>query len=287
MIYGLGIAHIESMKQGGLMTNRKKIKDFYQTHSKLINVMMLSAFACTLISCGSKKTDNGELEFASRVVEGANTNNSNRALAYCNHKYSQYNNFRAALMIYEDFQHQVLPNFINMKLVKVPTDFADTSNFIEIWRWQVNSNGQRNIDSETPVSFKLVSVDTGMDITSYMQWLRWSDISNTAKNLGFSNPTDFFKKVRFVLDIRDPYGQYDALNIVYYNSYAQALDQMDILLPIFDADPFRYATESDGSTRSNYLTALHPFREKYNNGESWNVQTYQSWANDLCVPFNQ
>lgn len=270
-----------NLKQGGFMKaqNTKII-----TREKLSLAGLIIICFSNFIGCGASKTENSSNEFESRAPGAlVATQSSDRAFAYCNTRQSISGQFSTILKSYQDSSGRINYQFMNMKFSKVPNDFKDFPSFLEIWRWQKNSQGKKYIDSAVPVYFKLVDTSTGVDLTSYMYFLRWQELNTIASKLGISKPEDFFQRVRLFLDLRDPQGQFDAINVVYYDQAGSTIDQLDMLLPIFDADPKIYANDPDGGTRDSELMALHPFYSRYLAGEQWNVKTYQTWANDLCV----
>lgn len=245
-----------------------------KTNLRLLAGLILLSFY--MIGCGSSKSSNSQ-DFASRNT-GVTTTQS-KSVAYCNQGSSSQMKMNLAAF---DDNGTILPNLVKAKLTQVPSGFESNSGFIQIWKWKANSTGATYIDP-TPVSFYMESIDLGMAVTNNSTFIRWADLSQLATSLQTNNATDFFKKVRFIVDLKDTLGEYDALKVVYYDQTGKMMDQFDMLIPIFSANPTDYAVEADGSIRAQILQALHPFQNQVTQG--WSASHYQTLANDYCAPF--
>ncbi|MCB0370309.1 MAG: hypothetical protein KDD45_13015, partial [Bdellovibrionales bacterium] len=98
---------------------------------------------------------------------------------------------------------------------------------------------------------------------------------------GATTPDQFFKKVRLVIELEDYNAEYDVISTRYVSSTDNTIvSSLDTLIPIFDANPARYAYESDGTSRATALQGLHPFASYINQG--WTNNTFQTKADEFC-----
>lgn len=255
--------------------------------NKTLQLLALITSAGLLSACGASKNSSlsSQTDLASRTVVSTPVNTTNTAsakpLAYCNESTSVQQSMKVNIMSYID-NNNIRNDLMNVK-IQIPANFENDQTYIQMWRWQVNSTGNANLDS-VPVQIKVVSLDTGAEITGFKNFIRWSDVSKAASEIGASTGTSFFKHVRLVVDVRDPNAQFDVLKIVHYKtSDSSMVDQADILMPVFHANPADYAIEADGAARPQALLNLHPFITKMNQG--WTSSDYSTWANNFCLPF--
>lgn len=252
--------------------------------SKNIRIATVIFIAALLMSCGSKKAESGSTEEASRIVTPA-AGTTQQALAYCGQGTNSTNTMRVNLGAVVDSNNKIDSNFVHAKITNIPATFNTDNTYIAIWKWYAESSGFTYVNN-TPVTFKLVSVATGVDLTSYMSTLNWSTIASLAQTLNATTPADFFQKVRLFVHIQDPSAQYDAITVSLHNGTSGvSVNRVDALLPVFHADPRLYAVESSGSARALVLQALHPFAGQ--DYSLWSLKTFENKANELCAPLAQ
>jgi hypothetical protein len=238
----------------------------------LLIVLLLSA-------CGSHKSVDS-LELASRATETTISASTNKAWSKCNQATSGGGQFKMILSAY--VQNGVIrSDLMNGKLTLVPDNFVTSQEYFQMFRWQANSGGAAYLD-QTPLQFRLINPANGQVLLSERTSIAWTEVATLASQMNISNPTDFFKKVVFVIDLRDPQAAFDALMVSIYRTNNTSRDVANLLLPVFDADPAVYALEN-GKTRHTSLQALHPFKDKL--GQGWNDKDFQTWADGLCNGF--
>lgn len=248
-----------------------------------LKVLLLVATTALLSSCGSNKQSN-DYDFSSRV--GNNNDPLNtidpkaRPLAYCNLSSNSLIEVATSAHKTGDTYDN---SFIDLKLTKLPAYFSQSQNYIQFWKWQANPQGQTDL-AGTPLRFQLVDITNGTPLTNAKTTLYWSDLQGAAQAAGVSTPGDLFRKAKLVIDLEDPYAEYDVIRTVYYNIDNSKLSELDSLIPIFDADPTKYATERSGATRAPVLQALHPFKNSVSLG--WTALYFQTKANEFCAPLN-
>ncbi len=247
-----------------------------------LKVLLLVVSTALLSSCGSNTQPNNSSDFSSRIGNSAdplNPNDLTRPLAYCN---SASNSLIEVVTSVYKSGDTMVNSFINLKLTKVPAYFSQSQNYIQFWKWQANPAGQTDMGTK-PLRFQLVNISTGEAVTTAKTSLYWNDLQAAAQAMGVSTPVDLFKKTRIVVDLEDPYADYDVVRTVYYNMDNSKVSELDSLIPVFDADPTRYAVEpKSGGTRAPVLQALHPFKSAV--GLGWTATYFQTKANEYCAP---
>lgn len=253
--------------------------------SNYLKAALLLVLAAGMTACGSSKRSGDSIDLASRtdgttIVTPGNGTTNGKVYAYCNEGIAKSGGFKFRMKVYIE-NNAIRNDLLNVKVTQVPSNFEDSSVYLQMYRWQANAAGATYLDS-TPISFRILNPNNGQYLTSAKSYLRWNDVSTAASQLGYSNAQDFFNAVILVADIRDQLAQYDVLKMVEYkNTDSSQIDDSDALIPAFDADPNAYATESDGSARANVLRNLHPFASMSTQG--WSVATFQTNANNFCT----
>lgn len=233
-----------------------------------------------LSACGaSKKEPAQSTEFASRAPNDLIVQNPNAAWAYCNGGSNTTPGFRATFMAFIEDQ-RIRNDLLYLRMSSLPSTFQSGSVYFQMFRWQANTSGSAYMDP-SPLRFRLTR-DAGGDVLANRDYLRWNEISTAASQMGV-DVEEFFKRTHIIVDTRDPIGQFDVIRIVAYdNSTNQSVGELDLLMPVFHADPAAYDIE-DGKPRSPLLTALHPFRDK--RGQGWKADDYQTWSDAFCDVF--
>tara|TARA_B110001454_G_scaffold219199_1_gene251720 strand:+ start:22844 stop:23560 length:717 start_codon:yes stop_codon:yes gene_type:complete len=230
-----------------------------------------------LSACGASK-GTADYSTSSRLLttDVASIDTSTRPLAYCNQATSSTLSYNTST--YQDGE-SIDPNRINLKITKIPSAFSSNANYIEFHKYMVNSSGNK-MWGESRLSMNLYSIADGKLLASGKTSLYWRDLTSAASKLGVSTPDQFFKKTRIVIQLVDPNADYDAISAIYYNSSDNStVSQLDSLIPAFDADPARYATDKDGTTRHSTLQVLHPFKAY---AGQWSAQIFQTKAGEFC-----
>lgn len=250
---------------------------------KFWNQSLLCSLALlSLAGCGSSKMNSGSTDLASRstVNTGSNTTSNGKAYAYCNEAGSLNSNFKAHLAVYRE-NSSIRNDLMYLKLSSIASSFSSTTNYFQFFRWQANTS--TTYLDPTALKVRIIN-STGQEILSSRNYLRWSDLTTAATAMSASTPDDFFNQAWIIVELQDSLGQYDVLKSVYYSGTSNTqLDVSDALLPVFNADPAGYATDTDGTTRNQLLRNLHPFASK--TGQSWSLADFQTYANALCQKF--
>lgn len=251
-----------------------------QTMTFKLRLVFLLGLVLLLSACGASKSVTDTYSASSRLdttTVTANLNNGERPLALCNQRTNEQ--FGTAMAIYKSGE-VVANNKINLKLIKVPSNFSQNQNYIEFHKWMMNSAGAK-IWGSTRMYFSIYNISTGELLAQDKSYLYWPDLQSEAQKVGASTPEQFFKRVRLVVELEDFEGEYDVLTLKYYNNSDNSeIASLDTLIPIFDANPALYAYEKDGTNRAQKLQELHPFASYL--GQNWSNQTYQTKANEFC-----
>lgn len=252
---------------------------------KSLRIGMVLTIAVLLMSCGSDKTINGSSDQLSRILPPTTGTGGNKPMAYCSQALNSTSSLKTVLGTVYDTYGKVDPNYVSAKVMNVTDAFKDNNSYVAFWKWYAESSGFTYVSS-SPLSFKVVNIQTSQEITGYLTTLSWSSISSIASSIGATTPSQFFQKVRFLVYLNDPSAQYDALTVgIHQSNDGVAISRVDALIPVFSADPRDYAVEPNGSARAAVLQRLHPF---YNSDYSlWSATTFTLMSNDLCAPLTQ
>lgn len=252
-----------------------------------IKVLAMVTLAALLSACGTSKTTDDGFDSSSRIGNPTDPVDEvdplSRPLAYCNQ--GSNNVFGANLMIYKNGD-QIANDKINLKLTKIPAYFNQSLQYIQFWKWQANSKGVVDM-AKDPLYFKVVDINSNIVMLDSKKILYWGDLASLASKYQVTSALELFKKVRIVVDLEDPQAEYDVIKIVMYNMDNTVVSgsNLDMLLPVFDANPSRYATEPSGSARATVLQNLHPFKSSV--GQGWTSSYFQTKADEFCTPFSR
>lgn len=254
---------------------------FMKTKNFYLKLTLLLVVTAMMTACGASKKAADGYDTSSRLttpdIKSADT--SSRPLAYCNQ--SSNSQLSIGTSTYQDGE-TITYTKINLKILKIPAYFSQNQNYIEFHKYMVNSTGNKIWGSDR-MMFSIYSISDEKQLVSGRKFLYWADLQAAAQSLGVTTPEQFFKKARLVIDLDDANGDYDAITAFYYNQADDSVvSKLDSLIPVFDADPAKYATERDGSTRHSSLQDLHPFKSYASQG--WTSQVYQTKANEFCKP---
>lgn len=256
-----------------------------KTQATNFKLLLLLGAVLFLSACGASKSTTDEYANSSRLDTAtvtANQNNSSRPLAACNQRSNTQ--LSIALAIYKSGE-VIANNKIYAKILKIPSYFSQSQNYIEFHKWMMNGAGSK-IWGSSKMYFNIYSISTGELLSENKSLLYWADLQKEAQAVGASTPEQFFKKVRILVDLEDYNGDYDVLTTKYFNANDNSeVSSLDALIPVFDANPSLYAYEKDGSSRAQKLQELHPFASYINQG--WTNQTYQTKASEFCSVMNK
>lgn len=243
-----------------------------KNQSILLNIATLIILGAIIMSGCSKKSPSQDP--APTPPPNSDELPASNGLAFCNQKSgSTYDN---SLKAYVTTSNTVATDWMLSKVGKVPESFASDGSFIQFFKWKINESGATEIDP-SPLQFHVQQIATKNILLNGYFFLKWSDVS------GFSDgqsPTDYFNSIRFVIYLRDVSLDFQAIKMVVYKSDHSVADQVDILMPVFDADPERYATTPSGAARSPILKQLHPF--SLLQGQGLSQAEYRNLSQGYC-----
>lgn len=259
----------------GMMTKGAPMK-----RETVLKILLLATLAAGLSACSSGTTATGSTDLASRST-GTAVTDTTKAWITCNAGTSSAGVFDMRLAAYEE-AGAIRNDITLLRLARLPSDFASSGQYFQMFRWQANTSGSLYVDP-TPLSFEIWDKQTNQLVLGARTSVKWTDVQTAASGVGVSDPTTYFKRLVLKTDLRDPTAQFDAMMVVLYKTDNTSRDSGNILLPVFDANPELYATESNGVARHPSLMNLHPFKDR--RGQGWTTADFKSWSNSLCASF--
>lgn len=247
------------------------------TNKQYILAGLLIVSSYLLTACGAKNSTSSGTSSLSSVAPSASSSSGN-ALAQCNRGSSNLGALK--LKSNKDASGNTAYEFVNAKFESIESSFQNSGYQIEFFRWMADASGSVFLDS-TPLKFKIVD-NSGNNLSNYMTQVTWIQLKNIAssKSVSVSNAGDFFNNFQIVIDTADTTGSYSAIKSVLYDSNLKTVDQIDMLLPPFKANPSAYQTTSTGATRASVLQSLHPFNQYLSSGYA--DSDFVSMANAYC-----
>jgi hypothetical protein len=249
-----------------------------KSKTETLTKIVLLGLVVLMTAC-SQKNDETSTDSASRGVVDS-TNDANAAkLAYCNQ--GANSDFTIKLQAYVNgTTNQVNMNYAVLRLASAPSTFVGGTSHFALWKWLANTSNAVTFD-QTALRFYAYDNQTGSQLTGWMTTLRWSDISTYYTTWGSTSLSTFLARINIVVELNDPSAAYDVLELAHYTTSTGALiSQLDILLPMFAANPNEYAIDTTGGTRAARLQALHPF--KLQASQNLTSAQYQAMAQTYC-----
>jgi len=227
------------------------------SHTLQLSLLLLTA--STLVGCGKSSPAPAP---ETPPAEGAPppTQSTTKPLAWCNQGNS--NSYQLNLKAFVDSTKKVRPDWAIGKVLHLPSTFATDESFVSFYRWKMNGSGASSIDT-TPLVTQVQNASTKQVIVPGVYKLSWSDVKTAANGM---SPTDFFNTTRLIFNTRDTAGEYQAIKMVIYNKSGTVAEQIDMLLPLFYADPADYSLDLGEASPSSVLVDLHPFDDLKNQG---------------------
>lgn len=245
--------------------------------TNLKKTILISIAALGLVACRGGGTA-GSTDLSSRAT-GSDMTDTTKAWVQCNTGNSRGGTFGVRLAAVVE-NGNLRNDLMYVRIGSVPSGFAASSSYFQLFRWQANTAGSTYLDP-TPLNFEIWYNNSL--VLAARSSLRWSDVQAVATQLGQSDPGSFLRGAILKVDLRDPTAQFDVLMTVLYSSSNTELDRSNALLPVFAANPEVYATDTDGLPRNQILMDLHPFKSSV--GQGWTTADYQSRANTFCSSF--
>ncbi|MFP5519849.1 MAG: hypothetical protein ACLGGX_08095 [Bdellovibrionia bacterium] len=244
------------------------------TPNQSLKILAILTSLSLLAACGNKKQDEGTTDLGSRTTPTEVSGQGQKAWAYCNT--GKGSTFSVRNKVATE-NNNIRNDLLWLKFSSLAESFKDNKTYIQMFRWKANSQEQTYLDP-TPLSFKFVRNNAA--ITNDMTHLNFAQIAQAYNSLQASSIKAFMDATTILVNIRDPYAEFDVIKVVVYNESHQAIDQMDMLIPIFAAKPSDYAVESTGAARAQTLKNLHPFQSSAS--QSWTAAHYQTLADGFC-----
>lgn len=259
-----------------------------------LKTIFVAISAIYFVGCGSQSFTDlaSEAPGGNTPIGDVDTNPSQKAYAYCSKDVVGNSEFTARVQAVVTSNNSVIPNYVRVKLPKVPSvDWANNNYDLEVFRWTVSPSGAvLAIDPSTDLleyQFEKKGTNGFQLISSYkytrFNWEEMQDMAKYAKQVtelpDNYSPQSFFNDFNMLVDLKDNQGTYKVLRVVIReasdNFSGSVVEELDILLPVFEANPNVY-----GESRPAILEGLHPLKDKATGG--WTESQYQTFANAFC-----
>ena len=225
----------------------------------LIKVTALIALAL-LTSCGTSKstaTSSGT-DLSSRVEV-----DSSKPLASCNLlSKSGFLTMNIANVIGSDGKAD--QQWVKIKFPNIDSSLNQPAYFVQLYKWRVINNSTQ-LDS-TPLQETAYSLASGQS----------TSVPDTGMYV-----KDMTSQTGFMVNLRDDVNNpYQVIKVVAYKSDGTVIDQVNVLIPQFLANPKDYKLNPDGTPRADLLQQLHPLHNT--DVTSWSSSQIQSNFDQYC-----
>jgi hypothetical protein len=221
-------------------------------------VILIGMMASYSFGCGRSFTPNnaGTTDSSSRLFVNNNNSNTNSTeaspIAYCNKLENTY--FTAQLQVFYDQTNKYHPEFIRLHFPKIHSDFEKADVHLVLRKWKASYDGT-TFQDDTPLKLRAERMSDLAPVTNYRSALQWDVLKMDLQNFTSSSDTmnDVFSEFSFVVDLKDFDGSYDVLKFSLYKKNGDWIEDWNMLMPAFYADPTKY--EKD---QNPVLVDFHP-----------------------------
>lgn len=244
---------------------------------KNLKTLFFIALATALTACGSSKSGDG---YGEATLSSTSATSSSDALAVCSKDGTNLSDFQVAVEQYVDLYGQTRNDMVRLRFIKAPLDWKTNNLDLTIYRWSASPSGAVTTDS-SPLYFQFERKVSGgfqtLSNTAY-RYFNWTEIvqMGTYANISTTTPQSFFDTASIVIDIKDPNGAYQALQVVLFQG-SSAARRVDVLIPTFQADPAKYNADP---RHPAVLQQLHPLKNLL--GQNWSQSQYDQFAKAFC-----
>ena len=251
----------------------------------VINILVLTFVAASLVSCGASKQGAGSSDLSSRLPIDTNIDPDGPIADCSGAKDTSIDLEFQVSSYYMPGTNQVAIDILKMHFSDIPDEIITTdSHYIQLYRWYEDTPGQR-VSNPTPVQFYFQRKDTGAIINNEdpQNKLSKAIIQNMIVESGAGSEgitvTNFFDAHILILTGMDL--QFDAMSVAIYdhNQGSSAQAWLDVLLPAFYANPNDYITTHSATS----LQVLHP-NYNYRNG-GYTDNDYLTFTDKYCEMF--
>jgi hypothetical protein len=243
---------------------------------KAMRLMALAAVLMLLSACGAKVQPRATASSSGSgpVLSGTPLPSNTSAQAECTGFDTTSTRMSGKVTTYY-YNGTLQEDVVRLRFSTLNESFDSNANsYIQMFRWRTNSSGGTELDPN-PVQFRFESGNGSVSpISDFMTSINARQIADLRSRNSMTGTTalDFFSKTTITLHGLDY--NWQALKIVLYDG-SSTIGSADVLLPVFLANPNRYAAE-----KPLVLAQLHPFYSQRSSNLS--EQEWQSRAGSAC-----
>lgn len=230
------------------------------THELPVKALRISAILMVLAllsACGSNMTTRSSALYSGSgpTTDTSLLDSSGAGEAQCSMFDSTSTRLGGRVTTYY-YNGELQEDKVRVRITSLLENFDSNSNlYIQLFRWKIGASGAAELDS-TPVQFQFEKgTGSASPISSLTTSISSAGVASlrTANGIAGTTSLEFFANTTMVVNAVDY--NWQALKVVVYDgSTNQAVGSTDFLLPIFHANPNRYAL-----THSTILNQIHPF----------------------------
>lgn len=226
---------------------------------KALRISAILTVLALLSACGSNMTTRSTALFSGSgpTTDAALLDSSGAGEAQCSMFDSTSTRLGGRVTTYY-YDGTLQEDKVRVRFTSLNENFDSNSNlYIQMFRWKIGASGTAEIDS-TPVQFQFEKgTGSASPISTLATSISSAGVASMRSAHGIAGTTslEFFANTTMVVNAVDY--NWHALKVVMYDgstSPATVVGQADFLLPIFHANPNRYAL-----THSSILNQIHPF----------------------------
>lgn len=246
--------------------------------NKIYQSTLLILAALYLTACASNKGNSADPSSDTTTTQSTEST----SYALCSGDVAGLSDININVEQYTDAYGSARSDLLRLRIKVAPRAWMDNNWDLQFYRWAASPDGSPSIDSsplyyqferKSGAGFALITPsDYQRNITN---WKELTDIAKYA-NISAGTPQEFFNTVNLVVKINDTTNTYQVLRLVLRQSGTVAR-QVDLLIPVFEADPAKY---NSNSRHPQLLQALHPLKSYL--GQSWTQANYLQFSQNFC-----
>lgn len=218
-----------------------------------IGLLLVVSYFAT--SCSQSKTNN-----TSAPSTGA-TINGKAILATCSKSVSS--KLSLSVATFTDQVGQIDPLWLKLKFNTISPELTKAGITMRFYR--MKGVGNDAVLDNTSLQSQTYTLSTSQPNSNLTQTVNSQVITTTSA---------------FYVYLNDPQSQYQILKVAFFDNTGKTIENFNILIPEFLANPSEYQLNADGTARSQYLQDLHPLSQTSTTG--WSGETFNNFFQQFC-----
>jgi hypothetical protein len=227
-------------------------------------------------NCGAQRFDAAKSDVGDLGSTEPIPNDGSKPTAMCSTDVANQSDLKVKAGVVYNSLGQVNTTKIRFKLVNIPEAMIEDGWDMKVFDWGADPDGNRTDYSERRFQFER-KVNNGFEIvfpSNNYAVINTEEMVQMGAALSLTlTPRQALEYFTFQVDLGP--GTRQALQLRFYKSNGEYIQSIDVLMPVFYANPSDYAVG-----KPQDLIDLHPLKERV--GQTWTFSQWQEFFQNMC-----